>query len=375
VSTYESAGVDYRVLDAAKRSSLRAALSTTLFPSSRGAEVVDASRGEPAVVVRLGGGPDSTAGRGITVALVLECLGTKSMIASEYEAAGGAGRFDAVGYDTVAAAVNDIICVGALPVLVNAYFATGSAAWYAGDRHAQLVEGFARACADSGAAWGGGESPTLSGLVAEDGIDLAASAVGLVPAELGGEPLLGADLAAGDEIVLIASTGLHANGASLARRVAAGLALGWRAPLPVSGRELGEAVLDPSAIYVSLIETLIRGGVPVAYISHITGHGLRKLMRADRDLTYRIHTLPDVPEVLSYLARATEMDSAEAYGTFNMGAGLAVYCRPGSGDAVVAAAASLGHVAMAAGVVEEGPRRIVLERLGVTYEAADLELR
>jgi phosphoribosylformylglycinamidine cyclo-ligase len=387
VSTYESAGVDYRVLDAAKRSSLRAALSTTSYPASRGAEVVDASRGEPAVVVRLGGvagaggagGAGVVAGAGgvggVTTALVLECLGTKSVIASEYEAAGGAGRFDAVGYDTVAAAVNDVICVGALPVLVNAYFATGSAAWYGRDRHEQLVGGFARGCADAGAAWGGGESPTLSGLVAEDGIDLAATALGIIPAELGGDPLLGAALAVGDEIVLVASTGLHANGASLARRVAAELAEGWRTPLPGSGRELGDVVLDASAIYVSLVAALIADHVPLRYVSHITGHGLRKLMRADRELGYRIHSLPEVPEVLAYLAGATGMDSAEAYGTFNMGAGLAVYCAAGSGSAVVASAQSLGHAALLAGVVEDGPRRVMLEPVGVTYEAADLELR
>lgn len=366
MTSYESAGVDYHVLDGAKRFAIAAALSTTSLPIRRGVEVLDASRGEPAVVARVGG---------VTTALVLECLGTKSTIAREYETAGGKGRFDATGYDTVAAAVNDIICVGALPVLVNAYFATGSASWYAGDRHAQLVEGFARACRDAGAAWGGGESPTLAGLLAEDGIDLAASALGVVPLALG-EPLLGAALAPGDEIVLVASTGLHANGASLARHVASSLGPeGWRTLLPDTGRELGDAVLDPSALYVSLVESLISDQVPLTYVSHITGHGLRKVMRADRDLGYRIHTLPAVPEVLSYLVSATGMSHAEAYATFNMGAGLAVYCRPGAGEQVVSHAARLGHEALVAGVVEVGPRRVLLEPVGVTYEAGDLDLR
>jgi phosphoribosylformylglycinamidine cyclo-ligase len=359
LSTYEAAGVDYQVLDAAKRAAIAAALATSPLPAARGAEVVDASRGEPAVVVQIGG---------LTLAHVLECLGTKSTIAAEY----GSG-FDAIGYDTVAAAVNDLICVGALPFLVNAYFATGSASWYTGGRHQQLVGGFARGCRDAGAAWGGGESPTLSGLVAEDGIDLAASAVGLVPALLGG-PLLGAALAPGDEIVLVASTGLHTNGASLARRVAAGSQEGWRTPLP-SGRELGGAVLDPSAIYVPLVEALTTERVPLTYVSHITGHGLRKVMRADRQLTYRLSVLPQVPEVLDYLVVESGMDPSEAYGTFNMGAGLAIYCRAGTGAQVVAHAGKLGLGAIEAGVVEDGPRRVVLEPIGVTYEAGELDLR
>ena len=356
---YEAAGVDYHVLDAAKRSAIAAALSTSAFPLRRGIEVLDASRGEPAIVIRFGD---------LRLAQVLECLGTKSVIARECDAA-----FDAIGYDTVAAAVNDLICVGALPVLVNAYFATGSAGWYAGERQAQLVAGFARACRDAGAAWGGGESPTLVGLVAPDGIDLAASALGVVPAGLP-EPLLGSQLAAGDEIVLVASTGLHANGASLARRVAVGLPAGWQTALP-SGRPFGEAVLVASAIYVSLVEALIEAVVPVTYVSHITGHGLRKLMRADRSLTYRVHTLPEVPEVLRYLVVETAMGPAEAYATFNMGAGLAVYCKAGAGEQVVETAAALGMPAVVAGVVEAGERRVLLEPVGVTYEAGDLDLR
>ena len=309
---------------------------------------------------------------GVTLGFVLECLGTKSMIARAYEEATGVDRFDAIGYDTVAAVVNDLCCVGALPLVVNAYFATGSAAWYAGTRHASLVAGWLRACRDAGSAWGGGESPTLAGVIEADQVDLAGSAVGRVPA--GGSPWLGDELAPGDEIVLVESSGLHANGASLARRLASQLPLGWTTPLP-NGRAYGEAVLDPGALYAGLVARLWADGVPVRYASHITGHGLRKLMRADRELTYRIERLPEVPEVLAFLVSGIGLDATQAYGTFNMGAGFAVFTAAGAGDAAAAAAGAAGHRAIVAGRVEEGPRQVVLEPLGVTYPSADLELR
>jgi phosphoribosylformylglycinamidine cyclo-ligase len=360
---YERAGVDYSVLDAAKRRALAAALSTSAVPTARGATVDDASRGEPAVVVDVGG---------LRLGFVLECLGTKSAIARAYEDATGVDRFAAIGYDTVAAAVNDCCCVGALPLVVNAYFATGAASWYDGTRHASLVEGFRRGCADAGAAWGGGESPTLTGLLAPEAIDLAASVVGRVPD--GAPPLLGGALAAGDEIVLVASSGLHANGASLARDVAARLDAGLATPLD-SGRSFGEAVLDESVVYVALVDEALAAGVPLHYLSHVTGHGLRKIMRADRELTYRIARLPAVPEVLAFLASHAGLSDREAYGTLNMGVGFACYVADGAGAALAALASRLGYEAVVAGRVERGPRRVVLEPIGVEYHSDELDLR
>jgi phosphoribosylformylglycinamidine cyclo-ligase len=360
---YAEAGVDYVILDAAKRRAVAAARATSSYAIPRGVAIDEASRGEPATIVRT---DDATYG------FVLECLGTKSLVARDFEAATGIDRYDAVGYDTVAAAVNDCCCVGALPLVVNAYFATGAASWYAGTRHASLLGGFARACHDAGAAWGGGESPTLSGLVAADGIDLAAAVVGRVPD--GVEPYLGTGLLAGDEIVLVGSSGLHQNGASLVRVVAAGLPDGLATRLG-SGRLLGDAVLDAGLIYVGLVGSLIAESVALHYLSHITGHGLRKLMRADRDLTYRIARLPAVPEALAFVAARAELSDAEAYATLNMGAGFACFVAEGAGGRVVALAEALGLPALVAGQVESGPRRVVIEPIGVEYTAGDLELR
>jgi phosphoribosylformylglycinamidine cyclo-ligase len=234
-----------------------------------------------------------------------------------------------------------------------------------------LLKGWREACVDAGATWGGGESPSLPGLVASEDIELAGSAVGVVPP--GRRPVLGADLAPGDEIVIVASNGLHANGSSLARRVAERLPDGYRTAL-ASGRTVGEALLDRTAMYARLVRALLESSVEIHYLSHITGHGLLKLMRPRRDLTYKVARLPEVPEVLAFLVERTEMSLAAAYSTFNMGCGFAVYCARGSGPEVVRMAGGLGLNARVAGAVEEGPRRVVLEGIGVVFESADMDL-
>jgi len=362
-SAYAAAGVDYATLDAGKRLALTEALATSGALAAHGGRALDVSRGEPAFVFELGDR---------TLAFVMEGLGTKAVASRQVAEQLGLNRFDAVAYDTVAAIVNDLICVGALPLVVNAYFATGSSEWYLdSERHAALVKGWSRACADAGATWGGGESPSLPGLVNGDDIELAGSAVGALPQ--GQEPVLGQHLAAGDEIVMVASSGLHANGASLARMIADRLPDGYTTPLP-SGRAYGDALLDPSILYARLVGALARDGVPVSYYSHVTGHGLLKLMRPSRDLTYRIAALPPVPEVLAFLAEQAGLDAHAAYSTLNMGSGFAVYTATGTGGQVVEIAQGLGHHALVAGRVEDGPRQVIVESIDVVYADAELDL-
>jgi phosphoribosylformylglycinamidine cyclo-ligase len=360
---YRSAGVDYEALDEGKRLAMAQALATSPLLDAHGARALDASRGQPAFVFELDGR---------ALALVVEGLGTKSIIARQVLERLALNRFDAVAYDTVAAIVNDLCCVGALPLVVNAYFATGASDWHREpSRASALVAGWREACEDAGCAWGGGESPTLPELVAEHDVELAGSAIGALAR--GTEPILGEQLAAGDEIVIVSSSGLHANGSSLARAVAARLPDGYATPLR-SGRLLGDALLDRSFIYVGLIERLLGARLPITYLSHITGHGLAKLMRPPNELTYEIARLPPVPEVLEALVATSALSPRDAYATFNMGCGFAVYCRPGSGEAVVAAARDSGHEALIAGTVRAGPRRVVLEPLGLTYDSDSLEL-
>ncbi len=362
-SAYSSAGVDYDALDAGKRGALSEAMATSSLLQAHRGRALDASRGEPAFVFELAGQ---------AFAFVVEGLGTKSVVARQVEEEVGVSAFDNIAYDAVAAIVNDLCCVGAQPLVVNAYFATGSSDWYGRrDRHLALLAGWREACEHAGATWGGGESPSLPELVHAPDIELAGSAVGLVSGGRG--PILGEDLTAGDEIVLVDSNGLHANGSSLARMIAGRLEQGYRTPLP-SGRPFGEALLDRSAIYVGLVKALLARDVEVHYLSHITGHGLLKLMRPRRELSYQITSLPDVPEVLAFLVEQAQMSPSAAYSTFNMGCGFAVYCAAGSGRRVVAIASELGLRAHVAGAVASGPRRVVLEELGVQFGSGDMDL-
>jgi phosphoribosylformylglycinamidine cyclo-ligase len=363
-NAYKDAGVDYEILDSVKREALKAAIESSSALCSHGGRALDVSRGSSAFIFDIAGS---------TLAMVQECLGTKSVLARRFQNEAQDNRFAEVAYDTVAAISNDLVSVGALPLVINAYWAVGSANWFNDvNRRASLIQGWTNGCEDSRATWGGGESPALPGLVSQEDIELAGSGVGMLPS--GRRPLLGDALAPGDEIVLVASTGIHTNGISLALKAAGQLRNGLLEQL-ASGESFGSALLRASRIYVPLVSELFNMGLEITYLSHITGHGMRKLMRAERDLTYRIVALPPVPEVLQFMVDELNLDNRNAYGTLNMGAGFAVFARSGEGGAVVQAAQRSGFQALVAGVVENGPRQVVIEPLELAFAAHDLRLR
>jgi phosphoribosylformylglycinamidine cyclo-ligase len=141
------------------------------------------------------------------------------------------------------------------------------------------------------------------------------------------------------------------------------------------GRTYGEALLDPTPQYAPLVEDLQNAGVPLHYAAHITGHGWRKLMRASRELTYRITEIPAVPPVLRFLQQKAEMSLEEAYGTLNMGAGFALYLPASAVDTAVRVGKASGFDLLHAGVVEAGPQRVVIEPLSITFEGSSLQVR
>src|SRR4051812_21965576 len=364
-SEYTKAGIDYDVLDGSKRAAIRNAEATSPLIAAHGGRVIEQSRGASAFVLEL---------NGQHLAFVVEGLGTKSILARHWHEQTGEDRYADVAIDGVAAIVNDVASVGALPVVVNAYFATGASDWHAQDGSTaitSLLEGWRRGCELAQATWGGGESPALPDLVSPQDVEIAGSSIGTIPPEWG--PLLGDDLRAGQAIVLIDSSGLHANGATLARSVAKKLPDGLRTTMP-DGTAFGDALLAPSVIYVPLVAELRNRGIRPSYLAHITGHGLRKLMRAPADLVYAIDELPPVPPVLEFLADQAGMSERDAYGTFNMGAGWAVYVEQAEAERVVAAAAACGMTARIGGRVEEGARAVELSGLGISFSGSELEL-
>ncbi len=360
---YARSGVDYAILDRVKREAIGLAAATAPLLSTSGASEVTASRGSSAYVFTV---------QGLTLALVVEGLGTKSLLAADYLAATGISRFADIATDAVAAIVNDVVSVGAVPLVVTAYFSTGDAAWYTDERRSmELLRGWQAACREAGATWGGGESPALPGVVRADAMELAGSAVGLVPE--GRSPVLGEQIRPGDRIVLLASSGLHANGASLARRVIAEQPEGLLTRLP-SGRTLGGALLDPSKLYASFVRELLATEVTPTFLNGVTGHGFLKIMRAPVARRYVIHELPEVPEVLAYLVSTLHLSPAEAYSTLNMGAGYVIIVPPDQVAETLRVAAATGHTAIDAGEVLDGPRSLAIPGLGVEYASDDLQL-
>ena len=364
---YRAAGVDYDLIDPLKVAAQRAAAATASHLAGHGCFEVEASRGESAYVVDVGP---------FYLASIVECLGTKALVADEMQRLTGRSYYAAIAQDTIAMAVNDLITVGATPLTVHAYWAAGGSDWFADASRSQaLVEGWKAACDRCGIAWGGGETPALGGIVVDGRIDLAAACTGIVHPKQ--RLTLGRALAGGDAIVLLASSGIHANGVSLARALAAQLSDGWLTPLSAApdAPTLGAALLAPTLLYPPVTEALHRAGVVPHYAANVTGHGWRKLMRHPAALRYRIHTLPPVPPVLAFLRERLGHSAHDAYGTFNMGAGFALFVDRADVAATLAAARAQGIDAWDAGVVEEGPKEVVIEPLDVRFAADELHLR
>lgn len=361
---YKQAGVDYRSIDPLKVRAQQAAAATAGHLARHGLTEVAASRGESAYVVDCGE---------FYLASITECLGTKALVADSMRAISGRSSYDRIAQDTLAMAINDLITVGATPISVHAYWATGGSDWFNDvERARDLVEGWRAACDRAGVAWGGGETPALAGVVESGRIDLAASCVGLVRPK--SRLTLGENLAAGDAIVLLASSGIHANGVSLARKLAERLPDGYRTRL-ADGTMYGEALLAPTTLYSPVTEALAAAGITPHYCANVTGHGWRKLMRHPAALTYRIHQLPPVPPVLEFIRSQAGIDDREAYGNLNMGAGFALYVAAGDAARCVEAAAASGVPAWHAGTVEQGDRRVIVEPLGLAFSGDELHVR
>ena len=366
---YARAGVDYSVLDPGKRLAQDAARSTADQLARHEFSEVAGTRGESAYVVDVGP---------FYLATLTEGLGTKNLVADAVRPLTGRTYYEQIARDTIATILNDLAAAGAAPVTVSAYWGTGDSDWFGDhERLADLARGWADACGEAGAVWGGGETQALAGIIQPGVIDLAGAAVGIIRPK--SRLLHGDRLEPGDAILVAPSSGIHANGLTLARSIVAQLPDGYATPVPrdAAGRTYGEALLAPSPLYGPLVEALQGAGIDLHYAAHVTGHGWRKLMRAERDFTYRVRHVPPVPPVLAYLQQQLGMSASEAYGTFNMGAGFALFLPTGQVDHARRVASQL-RAPMAllyAGDVEAGPKRVIIEPLDVTYGAESLQVR
>ena len=355
--------VDYRIADPAKVLAQKEGLATA-HNLPFGFKEVSGTRGESAYVFDMGE---------IYGAFVQEGLGTKSLIAQLIYSDTGQSFFKEVAQDTVATFINDLISVGATPVVSNAYWSASSYAWLSDHQLTEdLITGWRAACDIAKVTWGGGETQSLPDVVVGGALELAGSAFGVIKPKT--QLINEKNLRAGDVVVLVESSGVHANGISLVREVAKQLSDGYQTRLP-NGQTYGEAALIPTHIYAPIVRALFEHNLDVHYLSNITGHGWRKLMRATASFTYLMDELPPVPEIFDFIAEQTGNDEAEMYSTFNMGAGYAVYLPRHDAEKAQQITAKLGLKSWIAGVVEAGPRQVVIQPKNIVFKGESLQVR
>jgi phosphoribosylformylglycinamidine cyclo-ligase len=259
-------------------------------------------------------------GAGNGIAISTDGVGTKLLVAQ------AVGVYDTVGIDCVAMNVNDVVCVGATPVSIVDYIALE-------EPHGDLLEGLARGlyrgCELAGVNVPGGEVAEVREMIRGArpgyGFDLVGTCIGTVALD---RVLAGAAVAAGDVVLGLASSGLHSNGFTLARRVLLDRAgLRYDAHVADLGTTLAEELLRPTRIYVREVLALLASGVEVRGLAHMSGGGLWNLVRTAAPVGYVIHTWPEVPPIFSLIQRLGPVPDAEAFSVFNMGIGFCVVVR------------------------------------------------
>ena len=361
--TYAQVGDNYDTKDPIKKVAQLAARQTIIKNNLGFSELSD-SRGESAFVWQQG----ST-----LFASVIEGLGTKNLVADEMRKTSGKTYYDVIGHDTVATIINDLISVGAKPRVVHAYWAIEDNSWLQDkERMTDFVNGWRDACKISMATWGGGETPTLKGIVEKETIDLGGSAIGVIK----NRKYLVTDkkLKAGDRIIFLKSNGINANGLSLARAVAKKLKDGYATKM-ANGQMYGEAILTKTNIYAKLIQDLLSAGIKIHYISNITGHGLRKVMRARGEFTYVIEKLFKPQEVFTFIQKQANLSDEEIYGTYNMGQDYAIFIGPNDVKKVQNIIKKNKFESIDVGYVEKGPRQVIIKPKNITFKSETLDLR
>ena len=361
--TYYEVGDNYATKDPIKKLFQDAAVATGPNLKAHGFEEVVDTRGESGYVWKQGN---------VWMASVIEGLGTKNLIADGTRKITGKTYYDTIAHDTVATVINDLITVGAIPLVMHAYWAIEDNNWlYDELRMRDLINGWKRACDISGVSWGGGETATMKQIVVKDVAEFAGSAIGIIKEEK--NLITDKKLKEGDRIILIKSAGVNANGISLTRAVADKLPEGYGTKLS-NGTIYGEALLTPTNIYAKLVQSLQKE-VDIHYISNITGHGVRKIMRARSEFTYLIEKIFEPQEVFNFIQENAGLDDNEMYQTYNMGQDYAIFVDSSDVEKVLEIVNKNNFEALDAGVVRSGKKQVIIEPKNLTFSSETLDLR
>ena len=340
--TYQSTGVNYYAMDPFKRLAQLRAKETSGNLSRFGMKEIEASRGESAYVWEEQDGYR---------AFVIEGLGTKNLVADETRRFSGKTHYDAIAQDVALIVVNDVIAQGAMPVIFTDQVEAGDASWY-GDkkRSADFANGFVKICREVGMALPAGESATLKYIIKPEAPSLSGSVTGIIAPR--SRLITGKKLRAGDRIIGVTSSGLHANGVSLVIKKIKN----FLEKLP-SGQMLGEAALTPTRSYVSLIEALLEVEVDIHCLLPGTGDGVGKIAFDKRPFMYRINSWPEVPEFFRYFHEELGVSLADCLKTFNWGVGYYIFIPKTEVNRVLDIGRKTGYDLMEVGVVENGKRQ------------------
>lgn len=362
--TYSQVGDNYNTKDPIKKLAQVSARETAINLTKHGFGEITDSRGESAYVWQQGN---------ILMASVIEGLGTKNLVADETRKITGKTYYDVIGHDTVATIINDLISAGATPLTLHAYWAIENNGWLEDKKRMKdFIFGWKSACDLSGVSWGGGETPTLKGIIVPDTVELGGSAVGIIKPK--SRLITDKKLIAGDRILLLKSNGINANGLSLARAVAKKLSKGYATLLP-NEEMYGEALLRKTNIYADLMENLFKAGVDIHYLSNITGHGLRKIMRGRPDFTYVIEKIFPAQKVFLFIQKQANLSDLEMYETFNMGMDYAIFLPKKDVNKAQEVIKKCGFKSIDAGLVKKGDKQVIIKPKKLVYKSETLDLR
>ena len=266
-------------------------------------------------------------------------------------------KHDTIGIDCVAMCVNDIACAGGEPLFFLDYIACGK---NFPEKIATIVSGVAEGCKQSGAALIGGETAEMPGFYPEDEYDLAGFAVGVVDEK---DIITGKDVAAGDVLIGMASSGVHSNGFSLVRKIFPMDRQTLDTYHEALGKTLGEALLAPTKIYVKALRSVKEAGVRIKACSHITGGGFYE--NVPRMLPEGKHAVIEkgsyeVPAIFGMLAREGQVEEKMMYNTYNMGIGMVLAVDAQDASQAMEAIRAAGEIPYLIGRIEDGEKGVTL---------------
>lgn len=266
-------------------------------------------------------------------------------------------KHDTIGIDCVAMCVNDIACAGGEPLFFLDYIACGK---NYPEKIATIVSGVAEGCKQAGCALIGGETAEHPGLMPEDEYDLAGFSVGIVDEK---DIITGVDLAAGDVLIGMASSGVHSNGFSLVRKIFSMDTDTLNTYHEELGKTLGEALLAPTRIYVKALREVKEAGVRVKACSHITGGGfyenIPRMLPEGKHAIIRKDSY-EVPTIFKMMAREGKVEEQMMYNTYNMGIGMIVAVDPADVDKTIAAMKAAGDTPYIVGEIKDGEKGVTL---------------